>query len=62
MLWTPLILICQVDALDCAIPNAPAYLSEQECREAMETVIENWRLPEGIIIVGSTCYSWGAGL
>jgi hypothetical protein len=62
MLWTPLLLICQVDALDCAIPNAPAYRTEQECLEAIHMVINNWQPPEGVIIVGSTCYNWGAGL
>jgi hypothetical protein len=60
MLWTPLLLICQVDALDCAIPNASAYPTEQECLEAIQIVIESWQLPEGMIIVGSTCCNWGA--
>jgi hypothetical protein len=43
MLWTPLLLVCQVDALDCAIPNAPAYPTEQECLEAIQVVIESWQ-------------------
>jgi hypothetical protein len=59
MLWTPLLLICKVDALDCAIPNAPAYPTAQACLEAIQVVIERWQLPEGMIVVGSTCYNWG---
>lgn len=62
MLWTPLILICKINTLDCAIPNAPTYSTEQACLEAIQLVIKNWRLPEGMIIVNSTCYNWGAGL
>jgi hypothetical protein len=34
--------------------------TEQECLEAIQVVIETWQLPEGMIIVGSTCYNWGA--
>jgi hypothetical protein len=60
MLWTPLLLICKVDALDCAIPSAPAYPTEQACIEAIQGVIERWQLPENMIVVGSTCYNWGA--
>ena len=62
MLWTPLLLICKIDLIDCAIPNAPAYFTEQACLEAIQLVIKNWRLPEGMIIVGSTCYHWGSSL
>ena len=60
MLWTPLLLICKVDALDCAISSAPAYSTEQACLEAIQVVIERWQLPENMIVVGSTCYNWGA--
>jgi hypothetical protein len=34
--------------------------TEQACLEAMQVVIERWQLPEGMIIVGSTCYNCGA--
>lgn len=63
MLWTPLILFCYVEGpIDCAIPVAPAYLSESDCLDALHSAIETFALPEGMVIVGSMCYNWGAGL
>jgi len=61
-MWTPLLLLCYVDRLDCAIPNAPTYPTEQACRESLQYVIDTYRLPEGMVIAGATCYNWGAGL
>jgi hypothetical protein len=58
-MWTPLLLICYIGSTDCAIPNAPAYLSEQECRVALNYVIDTYRLPEGMIVVAYDCYRWG---
>ena len=60
-MWTPLLLICYVDRLDCAIPNAPAYMTELECREALEYAIDAYILPEGMRIMGYDCYNWGQG-
>lgn len=63
MLWTPLILICVLEGpVDCAIPVAPAYLSEQDCYDAMQEAIDNFVVPEGMAIIDTTCYNWGAGL
>jgi hypothetical protein len=58
-MWTPLLLICYIDRFDCAIPNAPAYLFEQECRVALNYVIDAYRLPEGMAIMAYDCYRWG---
>jgi len=58
-MWTPLLLICYVDRPDCAIPNAPAYLSEQECRVALNYAIDVYQLPEGMAIMAYDCYYWG---
>jgi hypothetical protein len=60
-MWTPLLLICYIDRLDCAIPVAPAYLSEQECLVALEYVIDAYRLPDGMEIMAYDCYNWGQG-
>jgi hypothetical protein len=58
-MWTPLLLICYIDRPDCAIPNAPAYLTEQECRVALEYAIDNFLLPDRMTIVAQDCYNWG---
>ena len=58
-MWTPLLLICYIDRPDCAIPNAPAYLTEQECRVALEYAIDAYRLPQGMAIMAYDCYNWG---
>ena len=58
-MWTPLLLICYVDRLDCAIPNAPAYRTEQECQEALDHAMNVYELPEGMRIMGHDCYNWG---
>ena len=61
-MWTPLLLICYVDRFDCAIPNAPAYLTEQECMAALEYAIDVYVLPEGMMIMSYDCYNWGSRL
>lgn len=61
MLWSPLILLCYVDSLDCAVPLAPVYFSEQSCLQAVDFVLDQLDLPEGMTVVGTTCYNWGAG-
>jgi hypothetical protein len=58
-MWTPLLLICYVDSIDCAIPNAPVYYSEEECWAALDHVVETYKLPEGMTIVTYDCYNWG---
>jgi hypothetical protein len=58
-MWTPLLLICYVDSTDCAIPNAPAYSSEQECLDALDHAMNVYNLPEGMAIMGYDCYNWG---
>jgi hypothetical protein len=58
-MWTPLLLICYVDSTDCAIPNAPAYFSEQECLDALDYVLGVYQLPEGMAIMSYACYNWG---
>ena len=60
-MWTPLILLCYIDRLDCAIPAAPAYLTEQECQDSMAYVLEAYAPPEGAMVMGYVCYSWGQG-
>lgn len=60
-MWAPLLLICYVDRLDCAIPSAPAYTSEASCLAALEFAIDTYELPEGMMIMGYDCYSWGVG-
>lgn len=60
-MWTPLLLICYVDRVDCAIPNAPAYMTEQECMVALEHAIDAFILPDGMMIMGYDCYNWGQG-
>jgi hypothetical protein len=39
-MWTPLLLICYVDSIDCAIPNAPAYMTEEQCLLALDDVLK----------------------
>ena len=56
-MWTPLLLICYVDSTDCAIPNAPAYFSEQECLDALDHAMNVYNLPEGMTIVTYDCYN-----
>ena len=58
-MWTPLLLICYVDSTDCAIHNAPAYFSEQECLDALYHAMNVYKLPEGMTIVTYDCYNWG---
>ena len=58
-MWTPLLFICYVDSTDCAIPNAPAYFSEESCWAALDHVAETYKLPEGMMIMGYDCYNWG---
>lgn len=60
-MWTPLLLICYVDSTDCAIPNAPAYFSEEACWSALEYVVDSYELPEGMAIMAYECYNWGTG-
>jgi hypothetical protein len=52
-MWTPLLLICYVDSTDCAIPNAPAYFSEQECLDALDHAMNVYNLPEGMTIIST---------
>ncbi|HEY7823107.1 MAG TPA: hypothetical protein VIG24_09750 [Acidimicrobiia bacterium] len=58
-MWTPLLLICYIDSTDCAIPNAPAYFSEESCWSALEYAIDTYELPEGMAITAYDCYNWG---
>ena len=60
-MWTPLLLICYIDSDDCAIPNAPAYFSEESCLVALEYAIDAYRLPEGMAIMAYDCFNWGRG-
>lgn len=60
-MWTPLLLICYIDRPDCAIPTAPAYRSEAECRESLAYVLEVYRPMEGTAIMAYDCYNWGVG-
>jgi hypothetical protein len=58
-MWTPLLLICYVDSTDCAIPNAPAYMTEEQCLLALDDVLKTFILPKGMMIMGYDCYNWG---
>ena len=58
-MWTPLLLICYVDSIDCAIPNAPAYMTEEQCLLALDDVLKTFILPKGMMIMGYDCYNWG---
>jgi hypothetical protein len=58
-MWTPLLLICYVDSTDCAIPNAPAYFSEEQCLLALDDVLKTFILSKGMMIMGYDCYNWG---
>jgi hypothetical protein len=58
-MWTPLLLICYVDSTDCAIPNAPAYMTEEQCLLALDEVLGTFILPQGMMIMGYDCYNWG---
>ena len=58
-MWTPLLLICYVDSTDCAIPNAPAYMTEEQCLLALDEVLGTFILPKGMMIMGYDCYNWG---
>lgn len=58
-MWTPLLLICFIDRPDCAIPNAPAYPTKEQCREALEDAAQRFRLPPNMMIVAGDCYGWG---
>ena len=58
-MWTPLLLICYVDSIDCAIPNAPAYMTEEQCLLALDYVLKTFILPKGMMIMGYDCYNWG---
>jgi hypothetical protein len=58
-MWTPLLLICYVDSIDCAIPNAPAYMTEEQCLLALDEVLGTFILPTGMMIMGHDCYNWG---
>jgi hypothetical protein len=49
-----LLLICYVDSIDCAIPNAPAYFSA-----ALDHVLKTYILPKGMMIMSYACYNWG---
>jgi len=60
-MWTPLLLICYIDRVDCAIPAAPGYVTEEQCRLALEFAIDSFVLPEGSMIMGYDCYNWGRG-
>ena len=60
-MWTPLILICYIDRPDCAMPAAPAYLSEEECRASIAYVLEVYQPPQGSRIMAYDCYNWGSG-
>jgi hypothetical protein len=61
-MWTPLILICYVDRMDCAVPAAPAYLSEDQCLLALEYALEVFVLPQDMAVMSYACYNWGLGL
>jgi hypothetical protein len=60
-MWTPLLLICYVDSIDCAIPNAPAYMTEEQCLLALDEVLGTLAsYPEGMIDRRlHDCYNWG---
>jgi hypothetical protein len=45
-MWTPLLLICYVDSIDCAIPNAPAYMTEEQCLLAWTKYLEPSSYPQ----------------
>lgn len=60
-MWTPLLLICYIDSADCAIPTAPAYTSEASCQAALRFALDNYRLPENMLIASHRCYNWGVG-
>ena len=60
-MWTPLLLICYIDRLDCAIPAAPGYPTEEQCLRSLEYAIDSFVLPEGSMIMAYDCYSWGQG-
>lgn len=61
-MWTPLLLICYVDSIDCAIPVAPVYRTEEECLLALEYAIDSFVLPQNMRIMAYDCYNWGVGL
>ena len=58
-MWTPLLLICYIDRLDCAIPAAPGYPTEEQCLLALDEVLGTFILPKGMTIMGYDCYNWG---
>ena len=58
-MWTPLLLICYVDSIDCAIPNAPVYMTEEQCLLALDEVLKTIVLLKGMMIMGYDCYNWG---
>ena len=60
-MWTPLLLICYAETLDCAVPVTPAYVTQTECEAALGYVLSVIALPEGMIVVDSVCYNWGRG-
>ena len=60
-MWTPLLLICYIDRPDCAMPAAPAYFTEAECRLALDYAVEAFALPANMTIVAHDCFNWGSG-
>ena len=54
-------MICYVDVLDCAVPVAPAFVSETDCEAALMFALLEMQLPPGMVVVESTCYNWGQG-